>query len=124
MAIEIIKKGSQEKIDAWEKAHDKRKTWRCNRCGCEWKCEWKDNKFGSIQDYNGDPDILCPECNGNDTEEFVSCACGDKSMNCTTCGFFNGWVMPNRCDASANSSLELSTPWSHKCSLYRKRDTL
>lgn len=77
MAIEIIKNGSQEKIDAWEKAHDKRKTWQCNRCGCEWKCEWKDNKFGSIQDYNGDPDILCPECGSNDTKEFVSGVCDE-----------------------------------------------
>lgn len=77
MSIEILKKGSQAKIAEWEHKHDKRKTWRCNRCGCEWKCEWKDNKFGSIQDYNGDPDILCPdpECGSNDTERYVEPLC-------------------------------------------------
>lgn len=62
MSIEIIKKGDPKKIESWERIHDKRKTYRCERCGCEWKCEWQDNKFGSIQDYNGDPDILCQEC--------------------------------------------------------------
>ena len=95
MAIEIIKKGSQEKIDAWEKAHDKRKTWRCNRCGCEWKCERKDNKFGSIQDYNGDPDILCPECGSNDTEELTTIK-NDESK-CTDCKWFNGWNTGKEC---------------------------
>lgn len=75
MSIEILKNGSLEKIAEWERKHDRRKTWRCERCGCEWKCEWKDNHFGSIQDYNGDPDILCPECGSNDTGELIEPLC-------------------------------------------------
>lgn len=71
MSVEILKKGDPKKIEAWERLHDKRKTYGCNRCGCEWRCLWADNKFSSIQDYNGDPDILCPECWSNDTKEVV-----------------------------------------------------
>lgn len=73
MAVEILKKGDPEKIRVWDLLHDKRKTYRCNRCGCEWRCEWKDNKFGDRQEFNGDPDILCqnPECGSNAVEEVV-----------------------------------------------------
>ena len=69
MSIEIVQHGNREDIEAWERAHDKRESYICNRCHCIWKCEWKDNKFGSSHDYNGDPDILCPECGSNDTSK-------------------------------------------------------
>ena len=63
--IEIIKHGSQKKIAEYDAIHDRRKLYRCDRCGCEWKCEYKDNEFGSSHEYNGDPDILCQYCESN-----------------------------------------------------------
>lgn len=97
MSIEILKEGSKEKIAEWERKHDKRKTYRCKRCGCEWKCEWKDNKFGSVHDYNGDPDILCPdpECNSNDTEELTTAK--NYENKCTDCKWHNGWNPNKEC---------------------------
>ena len=67
--IEILKNGDPDKIKAWDALHDPRKVYRCNRCGCEWKCEWHENKFGSFQDYNSDPDILCQQCGSNQVKE-------------------------------------------------------
>ena len=67
--MEIIKHKDENKIKQWEMIHDKRKNYICHRCGCEWRCHWSENKFGSVHDYNGDPDILCPECGSNDTNE-------------------------------------------------------
>ena len=92
MSVEILKNGSEKKIAEWERKHDRRKTWRCERCGCEWKCEWKDNKFGNSHEYNGDPDILCPECGSNDTVELTVSLTGDgKLVYCGDCKWRNGW---------------------------------
>lgn len=62
MAIEIIKESDPKKAEAWDRLHDKRKHYRCERCGCEWRCEYSENKFGSKHEINGDPDILCQRC--------------------------------------------------------------
>ena len=62
MAIEIIKELDPKKVEAWDRLHDKRKLYRCERCGAEWKCEYSENKFGSKHEINGDPDILCQCC--------------------------------------------------------------
>lgn len=62
MAIEILKEIDPKKVEAWDRLHDKRKLYRCERCGAEWKCEYHENKFGSKHEINGDPDILCQCC--------------------------------------------------------------
>lgn len=62
MAIEILKELDPKKVEAWDRIHDKRKLYRCERCGAEWKCEYHENKFGSKHEINGDPDILCHCC--------------------------------------------------------------
>lgn len=70
--IEILKNSDPKKIAQWERAHDKRNHYRCERCGAEWKCMYGDNKFGSIQDYNGDPpDILCQCCGSPTVKEVI-----------------------------------------------------
>lgn len=38
--IEILKDSDPKKIAQWERAHDKRNHYRCERCGAEWKCEY------------------------------------------------------------------------------------
>lgn len=60
--VELLKELDPKKVEAWDKAHDTRKVYRCERCGAEWKCEYKDNKFGKSHEQNGDPDILCQCC--------------------------------------------------------------
>ena len=67
--MEILKHKDENKIKQWETLHDKRKHYICHRCGCEWRCLFGENKFGSVHDYNDDPDILCPECESTDTDE-------------------------------------------------------
>lgn len=67
--VTIVKEGSEELAKRYDILHDKRKTWQCNRCGCIWKCEYKDNLFGKSHELNGDPDILCQSCGCSDTEE-------------------------------------------------------
>lgn len=62
MAIEILKELDPMKVIAWDRIHDMRKLYRCERCGAEWKCEPGENKFGKSHEYNGDPDILCQCC--------------------------------------------------------------
>lgn len=62
MAVEILKALDEDKVIAWDKLHDKRKVYRCERCGAEWKCEYVENTFGSSHEMNCDPDILCYCC--------------------------------------------------------------
>ena len=63
MAIEILKESDPKKVESWDRIHDKRKLYRCERCGAEWKCEYGENKFRSRRSAcNGDPDILCQCC--------------------------------------------------------------
>lgn len=62
MAIEFLKESDPIKVEAWDRIRDKRKLYRCERCGAEWKCEYHENKFGSKHEINGDPDILCQCC--------------------------------------------------------------
>lgn len=35
MAIEILKELDPMKVEAWDRIHDKRKLYRCERCGAE-----------------------------------------------------------------------------------------
>ena len=67
--MEILRHGNEGAIAAWEKIHDPRKLYLCRRCNCMWKCAYSENTFGQSHEYNGDPDILCPECNSNDIED-------------------------------------------------------
>ena len=69
--VEILKNSDPKKIAQWERAHDKRKHYLCERCGAEWKCQYFDNKFGSVQDYNGDPNILCQCCGAPTVKEII-----------------------------------------------------
>lgn len=71
MAIELLKELDPKKVKAWNRVHDKRKLYRCERCGAEWKCEYCENKFGSKHEINGDPDILCHCCGFPTVKEVV-----------------------------------------------------
>ena len=71
MAIEILKEPDPKKVEAWDRIHDKRNLYRCERCGAEWKCEYHENKFGSKHEINGDPDILCQCCGFPTVKEVV-----------------------------------------------------
>lgn len=71
MAIELLKEMDPEKVEAWDRFHDKRKLYRCERCGAEWKCEYNENHFGSKHEFNGDPDILCHCCGFPTVKEVV-----------------------------------------------------
>ena len=71
MAIELLKESDPKKVEAWDRIHDKRKLYRCERCGAEWKCEYHENEFGSQHEYNGDPDILCQCCGFPTAKEVV-----------------------------------------------------
>lgn len=71
--IELLKESDPEMVAAWDRFHnkDKRKTYRCHRCGAEWRCEYGANKFGTSAEYNGDPDILCQCCGFPTAKEVV-----------------------------------------------------
>lgn len=71
MAIEFLKESDPKKAEAWDRIHDKRKLYRCERCGAEWKCEYGENKFRSKHEINGDPDILCQCCGRPTVKEVV-----------------------------------------------------
>jgi DNA-directed RNA polymerase subunit RPC12/RpoP len=71
MAIEFLKESDPKKVEAWDRIHDKRKLYQCERCGAEWKCEYHENKFESKHEYNGDPDILCQCCGFPTAKEVV-----------------------------------------------------
>lgn len=62
MAVELLKEMDPDKVIAWDKLHDKRKLYRCERCCAEWKCEYGENILGKSHEMNGDPDILCQCC--------------------------------------------------------------
>ena len=83
--IEIIKHGTAEAMQQYDDARDTRKNYCCKRCGCEWKCEYFDNIFGAANEYNGDPAILCPECNCNDTEEIREDVVSCGELDCANC---------------------------------------
>lgn len=95
--IKIIKHGTAEAMQKYDEEHDTRKNYYCKRCGCEWKCEYFDNIFGSSNEYNGDPAILCPECNCNDIEdgieEFVEDVVSCGELDCAYC--FSGKCLIN-----------------------------
>lgn len=69
-SMEIINPGSKAQMEAYDRLHDKRKTYHCNRCGCTWKCLPHQNKFSGYG-MNEDPYILCanPECRSDDVKE-------------------------------------------------------
>lgn len=69
--VELLKEMDPEKVMAWDRLHDKRKVFRCERCGAEWKCEYGANTFGTAHEYNGDPDILCQCCGFPTVKEVV-----------------------------------------------------
>lgn len=70
MEIEILKESDPKKVEAWDRIHDKRKLYRCERCGAEWKCEYGENKLRSVG-MNEDPDILCQCCGFPTVKEVV-----------------------------------------------------
>lgn len=74
MAIEILKESDPKKVEAWDRIHDKRKLYRCERCGAEWKCEYGENKFHRYHGFNEDPDILCQCCGHSTVKEVVTFA--------------------------------------------------
>lgn len=69
--VELIKEMDPKKVEAWDRLHDKRKVFRCERCGAEWKCEYGANTFGTSHEPNGDPDILCQCCGFPTVKEVV-----------------------------------------------------
>lgn len=71
MSVKILKKSDPKKAEVWDRTHDKRKLYRCERCGAEWKCEYGENKFGTSHEINGDPDILCQCCSCPTVKEVV-----------------------------------------------------
>ena len=81
--VELLKQMDPKKVEEWDRIHDKRKHYRCERCGAEWKCEYMANKFGPAQEYNGDPDILCQCCNYPTVKEVTDVTCGD--LDCANC---------------------------------------
>ena len=69
--VELLKEMDPKKVEAWDRLHDKRKVFRCERCGAEWKCEYGANTFGTSHEPNGDPDILCQCCGFPTVKEVV-----------------------------------------------------
>lgn len=69
--VELLKEMDPKKVEAWDRVHDKRKVFRCERCGAEWKCEYGANTFGTSHEPNGDPDILCQCCGFPTVREVV-----------------------------------------------------
>lgn len=69
--VELLKELDPKKVEAWDRLHDKRQVFRCERCGAEWKCEYGANTFGTSHEYNGDPDILCQCCGFPTVKEVV-----------------------------------------------------
>ena len=69
--VELLKEMDPKKVEAWDRLHDKRKVFRCERCGAEWKCEYGANTFGKSHEPNGDPDILCQCCGFPTAKEVV-----------------------------------------------------
>ncbi len=69
--VELLKEMDPKKVEAWDRLHDKRKVFRCSRCGAEWKCEYGANTFGTSHEPNGDPDIICQCCGFPTVKEVV-----------------------------------------------------
>ena len=81
--VELLKEMDPKKVEEWDRLHDKRKIYRCERCGAEWKCEYGANTFGTSQEYNGDPDILCQCCGFPTVKEVTDVTCGE--LDCANC---------------------------------------
>lgn len=81
--IELLKDMDPKKVEAWDRLHDPRKTYSCERCGAEWKCEYMANKFGPAHEYNGDPDIICQCCGYPTVREVKDVPCGE--LDCANC---------------------------------------
>ena len=108
--VELVKELDPEKVEKGDKLHDKRKVYRCERCGAEWKCEYKDNTFGKSHEYNGDPDILC-QCCGFPTVKEAK----ELSKSCIVCKYFNGWASPSGCELTPGNVVAVSNPRQHCC---------
>lgn len=136
MAIEFLKESDPKKVEAWDRIHDKRKLYRCERCGAEWKCEYHENKFGSQHEYNGDPDILCQCCGFPTVKEIVLRGMErDQKLsdvfpnpfspgviddkNCTTCVRCNLLYDPPVCRINGES---LPNPTCRFCNKYEKKN--
>ena len=66
--MEFLKHGNKAAIELYDKLHDPRKLYLCERCHCTWKCVYSENKFGNSPGPNEGPDVLCPECGSNKVE--------------------------------------------------------
>lgn len=108
--VELLKELDPEKVEAWDKLHDKRKVYRCERCGAEWKCEYKDNIFGKAHECNGDPDILC-QCCGFPTVKEVN----ELPNSCSKCKYFNWWADPPGCELKPGNVIVITNPRQHCC---------
>lgn len=69
--VELLKEMDPKKVEEWDRLHDKRKVFRCKRCGAEWKCEYGANTFGTYHGPNEDPDILCQCCGFPTVKEVI-----------------------------------------------------
>lgn len=119
--VELLKELDPKKVEAWDKLHDTRKVYRCERCGAEWKCEYADNKFGTSHEYNGDPDILCQCCGFPTVKEVGEYDTYSKNPPkcCVMCEFFNGWTDPPRCERT--SGLVVSNPRQYYCDDFSRK---
>lgn len=81
--VELLKEMDPKKVEEWDRIHDKRKVFRCKRCGAEWKCEYGANTFGTAHGPNEDPDILCQCCGFPTVMEVKDVTCGE--LDCANC---------------------------------------
>lgn len=81
--VELLKEMDPKKVEEWDRLHDKRKIYSCERCGAKWKCEYGANTFGTSQEYNGGPDILCQCCGFPTVKEVTDVTCGE--LDCANC---------------------------------------
>lgn len=124
--VELLKELDPKKVEAWDKLHDERKVYRCERCGAEWKCEYKDNIFGKSHEYNGDPDILCQCCGFLTVKEVgeYDTYSKDPSISCVMCMYFNGWAEPAGCEQSPGHVVEISNPRQCYCDDFSRKPWL
>lgn len=115
--VELLKEMDPKKVEAWDKLHDKRKVYRCERCGAEWKCEYADNKFGNIYANNGDSDILCQCCGFSTVKEVKEYDTypEDLPKSCVNCKYFNGWAAPSGCERTPGNVVAVSNPRQYYC---------
>lgn len=122
MAIEILKESDSKKVEAWDRIHDKRKLYRCERCGAEWKCEYDENKFAmpALGCFGEGRNILCQCCGFQTVKEVVLREMSeimDDNENCTTCIHCDLMFQPPICRVNGEY---LPNPTGRFCNKYDK----